>query len=98
MDRVRVQSLRWSDLHDPTEIYDDDTVLHLLLQLAKLRRALLSPEGAACVAAYRDALQSGKVRRDERAVIFNAAIGLRADMPSKQVKLDVARPFEHAAP
>jgi threonine synthase len=76
---------------------DDEDVECTRLEVAAADGTLLSPEGAVCVAAYHNALQSGKVRRDERAVIFNTAIGLRADMPAKQVKLDAARPFEHAA-
>ena len=58
---------------------------------------LLSPEGAACVAGWRMAVESGRARPDERAVIFNTAIGLRAEMPVRARKLDLSQPLDLAA-
>jgi len=45
---------------------------------------LMCPEGAATYAAYKEALADGRIRRDERAVLFNCATGLKA-------------PFQHRA-
>jgi threonine synthase len=57
---------------------------------------MLSPEGAACVAAYRDSIASGKVRKDERAVIFNTAIGLRSPMGPIKRRIDGTSPINYA--
>ena len=75
----------------------DETVERTSLEVAAKDGMLLSPEGAACVAAYREALESGNVRREERAVIFNTAIGLRAELPAKHVSLDITKPVQIAA-
>ncbi|MCC6466787.1 MAG: threonine synthase [Alphaproteobacteria bacterium] len=58
---------------------------------------LLSPEGAACVAAYREALTSGRVKPGERAVAFNTATGLRTAMPMVDRRVDVSKPVDYAA-
>jgi threonine synthase len=42
---------------------------------------LLCPEGAATYAAYKQALAEGRVRPDERVVLFNCASGLKYPMP-----------------
>jgi threonine synthase len=55
---------------------------------------LLSPEGAACVAAYGNELRRGRVSPSERAVVFNTATGLRTPMPVVDRRLDITRPVE----
>ena len=57
---------------------------------------ILSPEGAACVAAYRDALASGRVKPTERAVAFNTARGLRTPMPIVDRRVDIAKAIDYA--
>ncbi|MGE0751196.1 MAG: threonine synthase [Variibacter sp.] len=57
---------------------------------------MLSPEGAACVAAYRDAVTSGKVKKSERAVVFNTATGLRSPMGPIKHHIDPSRPVDYA--
>ncbi len=42
---------------------------------------LLCPEGAATYAAYLQELRTGRIREDERAVLFNCASGLKYDLP-----------------
>jgi len=49
---------------------------------------LLCPEGAAAVAAYRNSLNSGMIRDDERVVLFNTATGLKYPMPQVTSKID----------
>ncbi len=76
---------------------DDAEVYRTRLEVAAADGVLLSPEGAACVAAWRMAVESGRARADERAVIFNTAIGLRAEMPVRARKLDLSQPLDLAA-
>ncbi|HET9300770.1 MAG TPA: threonine synthase [Candidatus Polarisedimenticolaceae bacterium] len=52
---------------------------------------LLCPEGAATYAAYLQELHTGRIREDERAVLFNCASGLKYDLPP------VTGPVERAA-
>jgi len=74
----------------------DEDVERTRLDVAEADGLMLSPEGAACVAAYREALASGKVTPDERAVIFNTATGLRSEMPSLQRRVDASKPIDYA--
>jgi threonine synthase len=55
---------------------------------------LLCPEGAATFAAYRSALESGLVSRDERAVLFNCGNGLKYPMPPVEQTLDHTAPID----
>jgi threonine synthase len=48
---------------------------------------LLCPEGAATYAAYKQALGDGRVRPDERVVLFNCASGLKYPMPEAGIRL-----------
>jgi threonine synthase len=55
-------------------------------EVARADGLLLSPEGAATWAAYRRARADGRVRADERALLFNCATGLKYPMlPSRQM-------------
>jgi threonine synthase len=58
---------------------------------------LLSPEGAACIAAYRAALRSGKVKPGEHAIAFNTATGLRTPMPQVERHVDISRAVDFPA-
>ena len=58
---------------------------------------LLSPEGAACVAAYRVALRDGRVNPEERAVAFNTATGLRTAMPTVDQRVDILKSIDYTA-
>jgi threonine synthase len=49
---------------------------------------LLCPEGGATLAAWRKALESGLVAKDERAILFNCATGLKYPMPDRSKTLD----------
>ena len=75
----------------------DEDVAQTRLEIARDDGALLSPEGAACVAAYREALAGGKVSPAERAVVFNTAIGLRSEMPPANRHLDATEPIAFAS-
>jgi threonine synthase len=58
---------------------------------------LLCPEGAATYAAYKQALADGRIRRDERAVLFNCATGLKYPLPPVTRTLDRMKPIDFAA-
>jgi threonine synthase len=74
----------------------DEDVERTRIGVAQADGTMLSPEGAACVAAYRDAIASGKVKRDERAVVFNTAIGLRSPMGRIKHAIDGTQPINYA--
>jgi threonine synthase len=65
-------------------------------QVAGADGTLLSPEGAACVAAYRVALADGRVDRNHRAVVFNTATGLRTPMPAATHVVDPTKPVDYS--
>jgi len=46
---------------------------------------LLCPEGAATLAAWRDALAQGLARPGERAILFNCASGLKYPLPQSSL-------------
>jgi len=58
---------------------------------------LLCPEGGATIAAWRKALASGLVAKDETAVAFNCATGLKYPMPDRSGLLDRHAPLDFAA-
>jgi threonine synthase len=55
---------------------------------------LLCPEGAATYAAYKAALADGRIRRDERAVLFNCASGLKYPLRRIEQRLDRHKPID----
>jgi len=58
---------------------------------------LICPEGAATVTAYEQALESGLVSKDERAVLFNCGSGLKYPMPPADAELDHTQPMDWEA-
>src|SRR5690349_23775852 len=55
----------------------DEAITTAVEAVARADGLLLSPEGGATMAAYKQALADGRVRKDERAVLFNCATGLK---------------------
>ena len=76
---------------------DDEAIAESLADVAREDGLLLCPEGAATMAAYRKALAEGRVRRDERAVLFNCSTGLKYPMPPVRATLDRTQPIDFAA-
>jgi threonine synthase len=72
----------------------DEEVDDMRQSVASADGTLLSPEGAACVAAYRNELARGRVSAAERAVVFNTATGLRTPMPPVDRLLDISKPID----
>ena len=56
---------------------EDEAILRARAEAARREGLLLCPEGAATLAAYRQALEEGRIRRDQSAVLFNCASGLK---------------------
>src|SRR5205085_1079461 len=63
-------------------------------EVAREEGFLLCPEGGATFAAYRAALADGRVKRTERAVLFNCATGLKYPMPKVTATLDRNKPID----
>jgi threonine synthase len=66
-------------------------------EVAKADGFLMCPEGAATYAAYKQGLSDGRIRRDERAVLFNCASGLKYPLPPVTRTLDRHKPIDFAA-
>jgi threonine synthase len=58
---------------------------------------LLCPEAGATLAAWRQAVESGLVRPEERAVLFNCATGLKYPLPDRSRTLDRHGPLDLAS-
>jgi threonine synthase len=75
----------------------DEAISAGLDEIARQEGFLLCPEGAATYAAYKQALADGRIRRDERAVLFNCATGLKYPLPPIHRALDRHKPIDFAA-
>jgi len=76
---------------------EDDEINAAQEECAKTDGILLCPEGAATLAAYKAALKSGQVSKDERALLFNCATGLKYPMPEAGGFIDLKQPIDYAA-
>jgi len=70
----------------------DDAITEAWREVATEEGLLLCPETAATYSAYKQALAAGRVRPDERVVLFNCASGLKYPMPEagRRLKLSEA--------
>jgi threonine synthase len=75
---------------------DDAAISAALDEVAREEGFLLCPEGAATYAAYKAALDDGRIRRDERALLFNCATGLKYPLPPVHRTLDRTKPIDYA--
>jgi threonine synthase len=65
----------------------DEAIADAWREVAAKEGLLLCPEGAATYAAYKAALADGRVRPEERVVLFNCATGLKYPMPEAGIPL-----------
>jgi threonine synthase len=65
----------------------DDAIAAAWREVAAEEGLLLCPETAATYAAYKEALSDGRVRPNERVVLFNCASGLKYPMPEAGSRL-----------
>jgi threonine synthase len=75
----------------------DDAITAALDEVARVEGLLLCPEGAATYAALKQGLADGRIRRDERALLFNCATGLKYPLPPARRTLDRRKPIDFAA-
>ena len=75
----------------------DEAIAEAQAEMAHAEGLLLSPEGAATYAAWRAALAEKLVGRDERALLFNCATGLKYPMPPAGRRIDCRQPLDYAA-
>ena len=75
----------------------DADLMECVNQAARLDGLLLCPEGGATLAAWRRAVDNGLVGRDERAVLFNCATGLKYPLPDASKRLDRHQPVDFAS-
>src|SRR6202049_1566137 len=75
---------------------DDAAITAALGEAAREEGFLLCPEGAATYAAYKAALAGGRLTRDERALLFNCATGLKYPLPPVHRTLDRTKPIDYA--
>jgi threonine synthase len=75
----------------------DDAITAALAEAAREEGFLMCPEGAATYAAYKQGLADGRIGRDERAVLFNCATGLKYPLPPVRRTLDRHQPIDFAA-
>jgi threonine synthase len=75
----------------------DEAISAGLEEVARQEGFLLCPEGAATYAAYKQALDDGRIGRHERAVLFNCATGLKYPLPPITRTLDRHKPIDYAA-
>ncbi len=74
----------------------DEAILAARDEVAREEGMLLCPEGAATYAAYTAALADGRVKPDERVVLFNCATGLKYPMPKISQCLDHKGQIDYA--
>jgi threonine synthase len=75
----------------------DDTIMAGLEEVAREEGFLMCPEGAATYAAYKQSLANGRISRNESAVLFNCATGLKYPLPPIKRTLDRHKPIDYAA-
>src|SRR6266404_422817 len=73
---------------------DDAAIARAWSEVAAKEGLLLCPEGAATYAAYKEALADGRVRPDERVVLFNCASGLKYPMPEAGRRLELGKSID----
>jgi threonine synthase len=75
----------------------DEAITAARAEVARAEGLLLCPEAAATYAALKQALADGRIRRDERVMLFNCATGLKYPMPGVVGTLDRMRPIDFSA-
>jgi threonine synthase len=75
----------------------DDAISAALDEVARAEGFLMCPEGAATYAAYQQSLADGRVKKTERAVLFNCATGLKYPLPPIRRTLDRHKAIDFAA-
>ncbi len=75
----------------------DDLIIKAQKEAAQKTGVLICPEGAATLAAYQQEIASGRIDKQESAVLFNCATGLKYPMPEANRSLDRHAPIDWEA-
>ena len=73
----------------------DEAIRDAHQHCARTEGVLLCPEGAATLAALRQELGSGRIKADEKVVLFNCATGLKYPMPSDHRRIDLGEAIDY---
>lgn len=73
----------------------DDAILAAQAECATTEGILLCPEGAATLAALKAGLEDGRIRRDERVMLFNCATGLKYPLTGNHRLIDIHQPIDY---
>jgi threonine synthase len=74
----------------------DEAISEAVDEVARGEGFLMCPEGGATYAAYKQSLADGRIGRNERAVLFNCAIGLKYPLPPVHRTLDINKNIDFA--
>jgi threonine synthase len=74
----------------------DEAIVAAVDEVARAEGFLMCPEGAATYAAYKQSLADGRVGRNDRAVLFNCASGLKYPLPAVHRALDKDKEIDFA--
>lgn len=75
---------------------EDAAITAALDEVAREEGFLMCPEGAATYAAWKQALNDGRVKKSDRVVLWNCAAGLKYPMPDGGLPLDRHGPIDYA--
>jgi threonine synthase len=76
---------------------DDEAIFAARDDMAQSGGLLLCPEGAATYAAWKVALDDGRITGQDRCILFNCATGLKYPMPAAGTTLDRHLPIDYGA-
>ncbi|MEM9285957.1 MAG: threonine synthase, partial [Pseudomonadota bacterium] len=74
---------------------EEEDIFASWAEVAKEEGFLLCPEGAATYAAYKKSLDTGRVSKSDRAVLFNCATGLKYPMIAEVGTVDRTQPIDY---
>ena len=73
----------------------DEAINEAHQHCAKTEGVLLCPEGAATLAALKQELKTGRIKSDEKVVLFNCATGLKYPMSANHQNIDLNQPIDY---
>ena len=74
----------------------DEEIISARDEISKKEGTLLCPEGAATFSAFKKALNSGSISKDESIVLFNCATGLKYPLPEVSNFIDKTKPIDYS--
>lgn len=75
----------------------DDQIQSALQEVSAKEGFLMCPEGAATYAAWKLAVEEGRISGSDRCVLFNCATGLKYPLPPADAKLDCTQPIDFSS-